>query len=149
MNNCANHSLIESFDGLDDLPALDDYNDSDNSLGSSEGSVDSYDSLDEESSSYPHSTCASYLSTIFEETEDDLIQLSLDNSEDGEPSCEIDLPHFVSSLDAYLDKKHRRDGEGNIDVTQHNASDDDFMKLSNSFSPVFRRVSIESYGSIL
>lgn len=81
---------------------------------------DDYDSDEASTICTDDTSFVSYLCTIVEETEDDLMEYRLDASIDEESTnCTITLPRCASSLDAFLKRDQRRDGKSTIDVTQH------------------------------
>jgi hypothetical protein len=136
--NCAQFSVCIDQSVLDDLPPLDDidsdFSDDDSCSTSSEDTSDddscsssSEDTSDDDScSSNSEDTSigsdnlsyASYLSIIYEETEEDLLSLIGDNDADNESFCRITVPRSIS-VDSYLAKNQRRSQEQTIDLTLH------------------------------
>lgn len=131
-DSCQKFSISIDQSVLDDLPELDDIDseyysesDSDSSASSSSDAEYSYESYS--SSSCDSSACSdddtygSFLSTINEETEEDLMSLfSLQENDDIESLCEIGTPRSIS-LGSFLAKNERRRQGMTIDVTAHEA----------------------------
>jgi hypothetical protein len=111
--NCTQFSVHIDQSVLDDLPQLNDidsdFSDDDSSTSHSEDSSMCSDIL-----SY-----ASYLSTVFEETEEDLLSLIGDNDADDESFGRITVPRSVS-LDSYLAKNQQ--DEQQQEITTENRS---------------------------
>jgi hypothetical protein len=105
---CIDQSVLDDLPPLDDIDWFDDDSDDDSCSSSSEDTSIGSDNL----------TYASYLSIIYEETEEDLLSLIGDNDADNESFCRITVPRS-DSLDSYLAKNQRRSQEQTIDLTLH------------------------------
>jgi hypothetical protein len=110
--NCTQFSVRIDQSVQDDLPPLDDidsdFSDDDSCSSRSEDTSIGFDNL----------MYGSYLSIIYEETEEDLLSLIGDNDVDNESFCRITVPRSVF-LDSYLAKNQRRSQEQTIDLTLH------------------------------